>query len=157
MSNPNMPPVGSGPLIKMTPDEIKKGAPWMTSWYKTKIINVVSSESKDKQSINHVVHYEVMELQGAQDPDYLNRTLGLMGGTNFNSKAMGKMIPLLAACEGITQVEFIEKYKTTGIEFKLTDLKGKFVQIKVEMGDNNSGGFIPKVTGWLPYSDIIPF
>jgi hypothetical protein len=144
-------------LIQITPDEVKKSSPWDTSWYKMKIIDAVTTQSKDKQSFNHTVTYEVVELQGNQNPDYLGRTIGYVGGTSFNSKAMGKVIPLLASLEGINQLEFIEKYKDKGIEFELDKLKTKLVQVKIEMADNNQGGMAPKATGWLPYSDVVPF
>lgn len=137
-------------LIKLTPDDIKRGMPWANGWYKAVIESTEITESKDKKSMHYTPTYRITEHD---DPDTKDRTLGGVGFTNFNSGAMGRIVPLLAALENLTVPEFQQKTKEKGLEFDFHSLKGKVVQIKIEMSDNGSGGLAPKVTGFLPYDD----
>lgn len=146
-------------LIELTPQEVKRSMAWTGDYYKVEIMDWKDAESKDKKSVNTIPTYKVVEIQGNQSADdYMDRTIGGLGATSFNSQMKERVLmPLLAAIEGITVIELQEKIKETGIKLESKDLIGKRLQIWVEMGDNGSGGLMPKVTRYLPYNDKVPF
>jgi len=146
-------------LVELTPQEVKRGMAWTGDYYKVEIIDWKDAESKDKKSINTVPTYKVVELQNNQlADDYQDRTIGGLGATSFNSQMRERVLmPLLAAIEGVTVIELQERIKEKGIKLDSKDLIGKRLQVYIEMGDNGSGGLMPKVTRYLPYNDKVPF
>lgn len=146
-------------LVELTPQEVRRGMSWVGDYYKVEIIDWKDEESKDKKSINTIPTYKVVELQNNQSADdYQDRTIGGRGATSFNSQMRERvLVPLLAAVEGITVIELQDRIKDKGLKLDSKELVGKRLQIYVEMGDNGSGGTMPKVTRYLPYNDKVPF
>jgi|GEM_PF-6446012 len=140
-------------LINISSDDIKRGLPWPDSWFKAEIESTEVRESGDKKTVHYIPTYKIVEHP---DPNLNGRLLGGMGATNFNTAAIGMMVPFIAALENMHIAEFREKFKKEGIQFEFQGCKGRKLQIKVKNTPFEER-MIPKVVDFLPFDDKIPF
>ena len=128
----------------MTPEDMLKGLPFVNGWYKAEVVDATVKPSKDNGSINYVATCKVSTKEGERTID-----------ARFNSKAIGFMKPYLAALEGLSMNEFVEKHKS-GLDFEFEATKGGKLQIKIEnkLFENRQ---VSEVNDFAPFDYNVPF
>ena len=118
------------PIIKITKADIERIKVLEPGWYGCTISKVVGNEpTKDKQSINTIVHFTIDKV-GKEIPVY------------YNSKLMALIVPLYEAISG--------KKHTEDFDLDTDFLMGKKLDVKLGTTIYN-GNPQNQIEGYLPY------
>jgi hypothetical protein len=82
-------------IINISKEDIERGKPWEPGWHKVRFVAVTDAPSKDAQSINYKLVFELL--------DGSKRTGEW--ACSFNSKMPGFSIPFFAAMMGSAALE----------------------------------------------------
>lgn len=137
------------PLINFTPGDILRQKLIPEGWYGAKITQILGPKQSSKgDSINFDFDFTLDEKSPAPGK-VITRT--------FNSKAIGMLVPLIAACRGVT-VETITNDPTALKTFDTEECLNKQIDVKV-IRDLYEGQMSNKVDGFLPrgMGSSIPF
>jgi hypothetical protein len=128
------------PIISFTTADILRSKLVDEGWYPAKVTEIQGPvASKAGDSHNFILRYTLGEKSPAP---------GKIIEEYFNSKAMGRMIPLVAACKGQDASSIID----AGAAFQLDtdEIFGKEFDLKVireqfeGQWNNKAGGYLPK-------------
>lgn len=128
------------PIIKFTTADILRSKLIDEGWYPAKVTEIQGPIVSTKgDSHNFIVRYTLGDKSPAP---------GKIIEEYFNSKAMGKMIPLVAACKGSDTSTIVDN----PAEFNLDtdEILGKELDLKVireqyeGQWNNKAGGYLPK-------------
>src|SRR6266850_1964211 len=137
------------PKIQLTPEDFLKGELHATGWYKGEIAWATSKLSSKKDSMNY--EYGLSYDTGDKRQGYEKREIK----SQFNSKAIGFMIPFAASLANMSEKEFREKVlsEQTTIDLQWDDtLKGRKIQFEIKnLPREDNGQLTSKITNFAPF------
>ena len=128
------------PVIQFTPADVLRSKILDTGWYGSLIKKVEAAASKNGDSVNYTVTFEIENMEGKEIERY------------FNSKAISMLLPLIAAVTG-------KQIKAENFQFDTDELVNKKVDCKV-VTEIYEGRPVNKVTEFVPYGkgkELQPF
>lgn len=138
------------PIITFNKADFLKGQPLTPGWYKAKITNFEQKTPKGgSDSLNYKPTF-ALTIPGrpADEMPEIEHT--------FNSKAIGMMIPFIAAKEGKTVQQILDGMTNGTYSFDTDSVIGIEMQIKVE-NEMYEGRLVNKIKGFLNINDTVPF
>jgi len=143
------------PKITITPEDLLKGQLHEPGWFKGEIAWASAKTSSKKDSMNY--EFGVTYETGDKRPGYESREIK----SQFNSKAIGFMIPFLAALSGMPEKEFRQKALNENKEIDIIwddSLKGQKLQFQIENKPREDNGQLTsKITNYAPFDYKVPF
>lgn len=131
------------PLIKITQEDLNRMNQPDPGWHLCAIRQIKEAISKKKDSTNYTIECEVI------DSAVSKANIGRYCYPLFNSKAMGRIVPFIAAANGISTVE-------PG-EMELDSLIGKQLWIEVVEAVNSENGQLVKRAENFAAAEEVPF
>lgn len=131
------------PIIRIDPDEQKKGLPLKPGWYSADVDKITQEVSKPKPNIpsgiNQVVYFRVPD--GSDEGREVKHW--------FSSKAMGMAVPFILAKRNQPMPTDVSDLET--IDFDTDELVGKKICKIHVINDTYNGMITNKIDGFLPY------
>ena len=132
-------------LISMSKSDMLKGNPVTPGWYKATVKNFITKPPKTGgDSINYVPTFK-LHTENEEELDH-----------TFNSKAIGRMAPFIAALEGKNLKQVLDEMETNTLTWDSDSAQGAKLQIHV-VNETYEGRLVNKIDQFLPYDAATPF
>ncbi len=131
--------------IQISKADLLRGETINPSWYEAVVVSMVAKAPKTGgDSMNYVPTFKIPSLDDREVPH------------TFNSKAIGRMGPFIAAIQGKPLKEVLEALDKGNLEFETEEAVGKKLLINIK-NEEYQGRLVNKVDGFLPAGSAIPY
>jgi len=132
--------------IAVTKADLLRGETINPGWYKAEIISFIAKAPKTGagESMNYVPTFKLPDLDDRELPH------------TFNSKAIGRMGPMIAAVKDMPLTEIIKGLESGALEFDTDSAIGKKLYIHV-VNETYEGRLVNKIDNFLSITSTVPF
>ena len=137
------------PVINISKADLLSSEVITPGWYKAEILSFQAKTPKSGgDSTNYVPRFRIIKKGGPEDGRELNHT--------FNSQAIGRMAPFIAAVMEKPLKEITDALDSGNLEFDSDICVGKKIQIRIK-NEEYEKRMTNKVDGFAPYDAVIAF